>query len=66
MTDEARISALLSELTQTVRRYAAEQRRVPKTVAELVDNGYLTAVPDAPPGKRFAINKNLQVYLAKQ
>jgi hypothetical protein len=66
LTDEARVSALLIELTQTARRYAAEQRRVPKTIEELVGDGYLTALPQAPRGKRFAINKNLQVYLANQ
>src|SRR5437762_12629168 len=60
---EAQIAATLNELTQAVRRYGAEQRRVPKTLDELVANGYLSSVPQAPAGKRFAIDKNLQVYL---
>jgi hypothetical protein len=63
-TTADQIAALLVELTQTARRYAAEQQRVPKTVDELVGNGYLNALPQAPPGKRFAISQNLQVYLA--
>ena len=49
-----------------VRKYGAEQRRVPKTLEELVASNYLSRVPQAPSGKKFAINKNLQVYLANQ
>ena len=64
--DEAQITAVLAELTQVVRRYAAEQRRAPKTLEELVAAGYLSQVPEAPAGKRFAINQKLEVYLAKK
>ena len=64
--DEAQIAALLNDLTQAVRRYGVEQRRVPKALDELVAAGYLNRVPPAPAGKRFAINKNLQVYLANR
>ncbi|MSU63349.1 MAG: hypothetical protein EXS31_13295 [Pedosphaera sp.] len=60
------IAAILDELTQVVRRYGAEQQRVPKTLEEVVAAGYLSRVPLPPAGKRFAINKNLQVYLAGQ
>jgi competence protein ComGC len=56
-------SAILTELTQKVRRYGLEQRQAPKNLEELVSKGYLPTVPKAPPGKRFAINKNLEVYL---
>jgi hypothetical protein len=62
---EAQIKATLGELTQLVRRYAMEQRSTPQTMQELVDKGYLTIVPPAPAGKKFAINKRLEVYLAK-
>ena len=65
-TDEANLADVLKELTQVVRRFGAEQRRVPKSFEELVAHGYLSRVPPAPAGKRFAIDKNLQVYLAKQ
>ena len=65
-TDEANLTEVLKELTQVVRRFGAEQRRVPKSFEELVANGYLTRVPPAPAGKKFAIDKNLQVYLARQ
>jgi len=61
--DEAQIATTLAELTQVVRKYSVEQRSAPKTVEELVADGYLNRLPPPPPGKRFAINKNLQVYL---
>ena len=64
--EEAQIAAALNELTQAVRRYSVEQRRVPKTLDELVARGYLSRVPQAPGGKTFAINKDLQVYLANR
>lgn len=54
----------LALLTQAVRKYSVEQRRVPKTLEELVSAGYLGGVPPAPAGKRFAINQDLKVYLA--
>jgi hypothetical protein len=53
----------LTELTQAVRKYSVEQRRVPKTLEELTTQGYLSAVPPAPVGKKFVITKNLQVDL---
>jgi hypothetical protein len=62
--DEAQIATAIAELTQAVRKYGVEQRRAPKSLDELVAQGYLSRVPEAPAGKRFAIDKNLQVYLA--
>ena len=64
--DSAQLELALNQLTQAVRKYAAEQRSAPTTLDELVTKGYLSAIPSAPAGKKFAINKNLQVYLAKQ
>ena len=61
--EEAELTAALGELTQVVRRFAAEQRRAPKTLDELVAQGYLSRVPKPPAGKKFAINKKLEVYL---
>jgi len=63
---EAELTGALAELTQVVRRYAAEQRRAPKTLDELVVAGYLSQVPKPPAGKQFAINEKLEVCLAKQ
>ena len=63
--DTAQIAAVLAELTQAVRRYAADHQRVPQSFDELVQAGYLTRVPQAPSGKKFAIDKKLQVYLTR-
>ncbi len=65
-SSDAQLATLLGELTQVVRKYSVEQRAVPQSFDDLVAKGYLPAAPQAPAGKRFAINKNLQVYLADQ
>ena len=64
--DTASAEAKAAELTQVVRKYAAEKQRAPKSLEELVAAGYLPVTPAAPAGKKFAIDKNLQVYLADQ
>ena len=56
----------IDQLTQALRKYAVEQGRAPTTLDELVAKGYLAAIPSAPAGKKFAIDKNLRVYLVKQ
>ena len=55
---------MLAALTQAVRKYGLERQRAPKTLEELVAAGYLASVPSAPVGKRFLIDKNLQVVVA--
>ncbi len=62
-TDATQTAALLAELTQAVRKYGVEKQRVPKSLDELVAAGYLNQVPQAPAGKRFEIDKKLQVHL---
>ena len=64
--DETQSAAVLSDLTQTVRKYAAERRSAPKGLEELLAGGYLSKVPQPPAGKKFVIDKNLQVTLANQ
>ena len=64
---EAALNAALGELTQAVRKYSFEHQRVPKTVAEVVAAGYLKSMPQAPQGKKFAIDaKTVQVVLVNQ
>ena len=64
---EAALNAALVELTQALRKYSFEHKRVPKTVGEMVAAGYLKAEPQAPPGKRFAIDaKTVQIVLVNQ
>ncbi len=60
------VATTLAELTQTVRKFAVEQRQVPKTLDELVARGYLETIPAAPQGKKFTIDENLQVHLANR
>jgi hypothetical protein len=60
------LAGTLRELTQAVRKYAADNQTRPKSLQELVAHGYLTHIPPAPPGKKFAINNMLQVCLADQ
>jgi hypothetical protein len=64
--DQATLVATLNDLTQTVRKYAAERQRAPKSLDELVTDGYLTGIPQAPAGKKFALGKNLQVVVISQ
>lgn len=64
---EAALNAALGELTQAVRKYSFERRRLPKTFSEVVAAGYVKNMPQAPPGKRFEIDaKTVQVVLVKQ
>ena len=60
------VAATIAELTQAVRKFAVEQRQAPQTMDELVAKGYLERIPAAPPGKKFTIDKNLQVRLANR
>lgn len=53
----------LERLTQAVRKYAAETQSAPKSLNDLVAAGYLTEMPEAPPGKKFVIDQNLRVQL---
>jgi hypothetical protein len=58
---EEDLGPILAELTQTVRKYSAEQRRVPESLNELVTAGYLKQLPAAPAGKEFFVDKELKV-----
>jgi hypothetical protein len=40
-----------------VRRFTVEQQQVPKDLAELVPLKYLEAVPQAPVGQKFVIDR---------
>ena len=63
----AQLSAALAELTQALRKYSFEHRRLPKTFSEVIAAGYVNNMPPAPPGKKFEIDpKTVQVVLVKQ
>ena len=57
----------LDTLTQALRRYSAEKRRLPSSLNEVVAAGYLKVLPPPPPGMRYAINPaRVEVVLVKQ
>jgi hypothetical protein len=59
-------SAVLSQLTTALRKYSAQERRVPKSFEEFAATG-ATQVPAAPAGKKFAIDpKRLEVVLVNR
>lgn len=47
----------LDQLTRLVRRFSVEQQQVPKDLAELVSLKYLEAIPTAPAGEKFVIDR---------
>jgi len=61
---EADVSAVLEEMTQSLRKFSFEKKRLPASIDELVTAGYLGAKPTAPGTKRFAIDpKEARVVL---
>jgi hypothetical protein len=61
---EADVSAILEEMTQALRKFSFEKKRLPGSIDELVTAGYLGAKPTAPGSKRFAIDpKEARVVL---
>ena len=47
----------LENLTRLIRRFCIEQQQVPKELVELVRHKYLEALPPAPDGQRFVIDR---------
>ncbi len=63
-SSEANLANVLAELTQALRRFSVEQRKVPASLNELIAAGYIKNLPQPPPGKTFGIDpKNLQVIV---
>jgi len=64
---EADLETVLRELTQALRKYSVEHKRVPKTFDEVVGAGYVKQLPKPPPDKKFEIDpKSMQVVLVKR
>ncbi len=56
--------AALGDLTQALRKYAAEKQRVPASINEVVAAGYIQNLPQPPAGKRYVIDaKRVAVVL---
>lgn len=61
---EANLANVLAELTQALRKYSVEQRKVPASLNDLIAAGYIKNPPQPPPGKNFGIDiKNLKVIV---
>lgn len=57
-------ATLLDSLTQSVRKFTVEQRRLPKSLEEVVRAGYIARLPDPPGGKKLALDlKTVRVVL---
>jgi hypothetical protein len=61
--EAASADAVLRQLTDAVRKYSVEKRRTPADLNEVIAAGYLPVAPQAPPGKKFAINARREVVL---
>ena len=60
----ANSEAALAALTQAVRKFGFEKRRLPNSVQEVIAAGYVSPIPQPPPGKKFVLDKkNVQVVL---
>jgi competence protein ComGC len=56
-----------AQLTQQVRRYSLEKRKLPQTLDDLVVAGYIKTVPQAPIGKKYAVDaERAEVILVDQ
>jgi hypothetical protein len=66
-TSPTDIGPVLEQLTWSVRQYSLANHSVPGSLNVVIAAGYLTNLPPAPVGKKFAIDpKNLQVVLVNQ
>ena len=52
------LSAAMAELTQALRKYSADRQRVPYTLNEIIGANYVKRMPQPPPGKKFALDRN--------
>src|SRR5262245_17966457 len=49
--------AVLDQLTQALRKYSMEKRRMPATIGEVISAGHVSGLPQPPLGKQYAIHK---------
>jgi hypothetical protein len=61
------MKSMLDELTWSVRQYCIANHSVPASLDEVAAAGFITNMPTAPAGKKFAIDpKKIQVVLVNQ
>jgi hypothetical protein len=64
---QADMEPVLGQLTWSVRQYSLANHSVPGSLNVVMAAGYLTNLPPAPTGKKFAIDpKKVQVVLVNQ
>jgi hypothetical protein len=64
---QASMEVVLEQLTQALRKYSFEHKRLPGSFGEVAAAGYVKPMPQAPPGKKFAIDaRNVRVVLVRQ
>ena len=56
LSDPGNLEKTLADLTQALRKYSFENRRMPKSFSEVVTAGYIQPVPQPPPNKKFEID----------
>lgn len=67
VNDTGDVSAQLGQLTEAVRKYSFEHRRLARSLDEVVAAGYVRSLPAAPAGKKFSIeSKSVQVVLVNK
>ena len=67
LSDPGNVEKTLADLTQALRKYSFENRRMQKTFSEVVAAGYVQPVPQPPPNKKFEIaQKTKRVILMNQ
>ena len=66
VSESGDMALVLASLTDAVRKYSVEKRRVPANLDEVISAGYVQGMPPAPAGKKFAINAKREVELVNQ
>jgi hypothetical protein len=51
-------SKTCAQLTQAYHKFAVEQHHLPGSISEMAAAGYVTAMPDPPPGMHYSIDKS--------
>jgi hypothetical protein len=66
-SDPGNIDKTLADLTQALKKYSFENKRMPRSFSEVIAAGYVQPVPQPPPGKKFEIDpKTKHVALMNQ
>ena len=59
ISESAEMTVVLDQLTQALRKYSVENRKIPASFGEVVGAGYVQGMPAPPVGKQFVIDRKL-------